>query len=159
MVQTWGMSRGPIVIGYEGSSAAKRAVNEAAKLFAGRKALVVTVWEPGLGLIAMEHAMPVVPVDISSALEVDEEQQQHALQIANQGAELARRAGLDAEALAVADESTVADTLVKLVEQEDAIAVVVGSHGHKAVKDVFVATTTRAVIQKSSRPVVVVRDR
>jgi nucleotide-binding universal stress UspA family protein len=152
------MSKGPIVIGYEGSSAAKKAVEEAGKLLAGSRALVVTVWEPGLALIAMEPAIQVVPVDISLALEIDEQQRQRALQIANQGAELARRAGLDAEGVAVADESNVADTLLKVVDEQDAIAVVVGSHGHNVIRDVFVATTTRAVIQKCKRPVVVVRQ-
>lgn len=152
------MSEGPIVIGYEGSRAAKKAIEEAGKLLTGSRALVVTVWEPGLALVAMEPAILAVPVDIGLALEVDEQQRQRALQIANQGAELAGRAGLDAEAVALANESTVADTLLRVVEEQGASAVVMGSHGHNVVRDVFLATTTRAVIQKCKCPVVVVRQ-
>ena len=41
-------SAAPILIGYDGSDTARRAVREAAELFGSRLALVVTVWEPGL---------------------------------------------------------------------------------------------------------------
>ena len=38
----------PVLIGYDGSGAARRAVHEAAELFGSRRALVLTVWEQGM---------------------------------------------------------------------------------------------------------------
>ena len=38
----------PVLIAYDGSDTARRAVREAGKLFGSRQALVVTVWEPAL---------------------------------------------------------------------------------------------------------------
>ena len=40
----------PVLIAYDGSDTARRAVREAAKLFGSRQVLVVTVWEPGLAM-------------------------------------------------------------------------------------------------------------
>ena len=42
----------PVLIAYDGSDTARRAVREAGKLFGSRQALVVTVWEPGLAYVA-----------------------------------------------------------------------------------------------------------
>jgi nucleotide-binding universal stress UspA family protein len=40
------MSGGPILVCYDGSDDAKRAVERAGELFAGRRTLVLHVWEP-----------------------------------------------------------------------------------------------------------------
>jgi hypothetical protein len=48
------MRSGPIVIGYDGSPAAEHAVAEAGDLLNGRLALVVVVWNQGLGFELLE---------------------------------------------------------------------------------------------------------
>jgi hypothetical protein len=48
------MRFGPIVIGYDGSVAAEHAVREAGELLGGRPALVVVVWNQGLGFELLE---------------------------------------------------------------------------------------------------------
>ena len=89
----------PILIAYDGSDAARRAISKAAELFASRKIVVMTVWEPGL---ASAMAMPMSSlgglapgtVDIEAAREADEQVQGRAERIARDGADLARAAGL-----------------------------------------------------------------
>ena len=91
------MPTGPIVIAYDGSPAAEHALRAAAELLGPRPALVVVVWEAGAGYEMTEipagtDLMP-APIDIRSAVEIDEALQERAQQLAQHGAELARQAG------------------------------------------------------------------
>ena len=157
----------PVLIAYDGSDTARRAVREAAKLFGSRQVLVVTVWEPGL---AYETAMPTaglemetaglepVLVDVEGAREVEEELHQRAYHTAREGAELARSAGLQATGLAVADEVHVADTIVGLAREKGVAAIVVGSRGLTGLRAKLEGSTSNAVLKHAPCPVVVVHD-
>jgi nucleotide-binding universal stress UspA family protein len=150
----------PIIIGYDGSPAADAAVDAAAELCRPRKALVVAVWEPEQAwsaLAPLADPITAVPIDLRVAFELEEALYEGAKRMAHQGAEMARRCGLDAEPRVVADEITVAETLVRLAEEYHAAAVVVGSHGHTAVREVLFGSTTRDVLKNAPCPTVVVR--
>lgn len=158
------MHTGPVVVGFDGSPASERALNEAAALLAPRKALVVVVWEAGRAFEMAEvsarnlaYEMPPAVLDVRTATELDLAMAETAQQLAQHGATLARDAGLDAEGLAVADDLTVADTLMRLAEERDAAAIVVGSHGHRGLRKLLLSSTSEAVLRRSSCPVVVVR--
>jgi nucleotide-binding universal stress UspA family protein len=146
-----------VVFGYDGSSAAERALCLMAPLLTPRRALVVTVWEVGVGYTLLTPTIAPAPVDIRAKLEVDEALYEGAQRLAEQGAARAREFGLDAESLAVADVLTPADTLVRIARERDAAMVVVGSHGHSGVRELLVGSTTRAVIRAAPCPVGVVR--
>jgi nucleotide-binding universal stress UspA family protein len=153
----------PVLIAYDGSDAARRAVREAGVLFGPRRALVVTVWEPGLAYdaTALPTAgleMPPVPVDIEEVQEVEHELQLHARRTAQDGAELARSVGLHAEALAVADEVHVADAIVRLARKRRVAAIVVGSRGLTGLRARLEGSTSNAVLKHASCPVVVVHN-
>src|SRR3954447_12134086 len=106
----------PVLFAYDGSDSARRCVSEIAELFGSRAVVVLTVWESGLTYAA---TMPVsgmelarAPVtDVEAAREADHELKAGAERIAEDGAELARSAGLRAEALAVRDETRVAEAI------------------------------------------------
>ena len=152
----------PILIAYDGSDTARRAVREAAKLFGSRQVLVVTVWEPGLAYeTSMPTAgleMPPVPVDVEGAREVEEELHQRARHTARDGAELAQSVGLQAKGLAVADEVHVADAIVGLARKRGVAAIVVGSRGLTGLRARLEGSTSNAVLKHASCPVVVVHD-
>jgi nucleotide-binding universal stress UspA family protein len=120
-------------------------------------ALVVTVWEPGVGYVLLTPTIAPAPIEIRATLEVDEALYERARQLAEEGATTARELGFDAEGLAVADVLAPADTLVRIARDRDAAMVVVGSHGHRAVRELIVGSTTRAVIRSAPCPVGVVR--
>jgi nucleotide-binding universal stress UspA family protein len=152
----------PILIAYDGSDAARRAVEEAGRLFQGHEVLVVTVWEPAL---AFESAMPTaglemepVPVDVEGALEIEEELRERARGTAKAGAELARTAGLEAKGLAVADEVHVADAITGLAGKRDVAAIVVGSRGLRGLRARLEGSTSQAVVKDAPCPVLVVHD-
>jgi nucleotide-binding universal stress UspA family protein len=155
---------GPIVVGYDGSPAAERAIREAGMLLGRRPALVVVVWKQGiawdlLDLPTATVGLPPAPLDIGSALETDRALYENAQRLARKGAGLARDAGMDAEGLAVADEPDIPipDTLVRVARERDAAAMVLGAHGHSPVGEVLLGSTTRAVLRRAEAPVLVVR--
>lgn len=153
----------PILIGYDGSDTARRAVHEAAELFGSRRALVVTVWEPGLAyetsaMTADPAGQVPEPVDSAAAQVVDDASRAHADRVAEEGAALAKSLGLQAEALAVADEGNVADAIVELAGKRDAAAIVVGSRGLSGLRARLEGSTSNAVAKHASCPVVLVHE-
>lgn len=152
------MPAGPVLIGYDGSPAADHALREAAALLVPRQALVVVVWEAGAAYETLEvPTIPAAPIDLRTAALTDQAMYEGARQLAHRGARLAADLGLEAESLAVADDVTVAETLVRLARERDAQAVVVGAHGHNRLERLFLGSTSRHVAEHAPCPVLVVR--
>jgi nucleotide-binding universal stress UspA family protein len=156
---------GPVVIGYDGSPSADTAIREAAPLLGDRPTLVVVVTKTGLGfemveLPASSIGLPPAPIDVRTALEVDQVLREKGQRMARHGAELAREAGFaDVEGLAVADDvgTPVWETLTDLARERDSQAIVVGSHGHSRIGDVVLGSVSRDVIRHAPCPVLIVR--
>lgn len=153
-----------LVLGYDGSELATAALRRTAKLFPGSPAVVVTVWEPGLGAMMATGAgldltgTAPLPPDPELVSEVDKAEQHQAEVLAREGARVARSLGLDAEPHAVPDQLDVADVIVDVADERDAAAVVVGSHGISGLRSRLLGGTSRKVLARCSRPVVVVRS-
>jgi nucleotide-binding universal stress UspA family protein len=155
-----------VVIDYDGSEAADRAVREAGGLLAGRPALVVVVWKAGLGWELVELpttsiGLPPAQIDVRTAVEIDQTMAERAQKLAEQGARMAREAGFEADGLAVAEDvdTPIAETIVSVARDREAAAIVVGAHGHGRLSEVILGGTSRDVIRRADRPVVVVRGR
>jgi nucleotide-binding universal stress UspA family protein len=153
--------RGPVLIGYDGTPAAERALRETAELLSGREAVVVVVWKAGLGfelveLPAASVGLPPSPIDVRTALEVDRSLLESASRGAERAAELARELGLDAEPLVVADdpETPVDETLVRVARERDAQVLAVGAHKHGPI----LGRISRGVVRNASCPALVVRE-
>jgi nucleotide-binding universal stress UspA family protein len=151
----------PAVVAFDGSAEARAAITSAVALFPGRRLVVVSVWEPGLALaLAPTRDMTGVGYPPPSAAEVaalDDAQKNHAVEVADAGVALARELGATAEANPVADEAHVADTLAAVAERVDACAIVVGSRGLGGVRSRLFGSTSRDVLQRTDRPVLVVK--
>jgi nucleotide-binding universal stress UspA family protein len=151
---------GPVIIGFDGTPASERAVREAAALLAPRPALVVVVWEAGrafddanLSVAALEG--PRAALDVRGPFEAQEAAFEAAQRLADQGAALAGEAGLEAEGLAVADDVTVAETLVRLATERDGQAVVIGAHGHHELRKLVLGSTLSGLLRQAPCPVLV----
>lgn len=156
------MPSGPVVIGFDASPAATRALREAAALLRPRSALVAVVWEAGYAFDMADLPTglletPPTTVDVRTAMRLDEQMYANAQRMAEHGAALAAEAGLDAQGLAVADDITVADTLIRIATEHAAQALVVGAHGHSAWREVLLGSTTREIVHRAPCPVLVVR--
>jgi nucleotide-binding universal stress UspA family protein len=151
----------PAVVAYDGSAEARAAIEAAVALFGRRRLIVVSVWEPGLAQAMAPLRDPTgVGYPISTPAEaaaIDEIQHDHAVRAAEAGAALARELGASAEPLSVADEADVAETLAALADEHDAAALVIGSRGLGKVKSSLFGSTSRELLRRTSRPVLVVR--
>jgi nucleotide-binding universal stress UspA family protein len=152
------MRSGPALVGYDGSPAAQQALQEAIDLLGPVPLLVVMIWEPGqpFEVVAAPTVDP-APIDIRAALELDQQLYDRARRWVEQAAADARKHGRTADGLVVADEMTPADTLIRLATERDAAVIVVGRHGHRALTEALIGSTTRELIRHAPCPVLVAR--
>jgi nucleotide-binding universal stress UspA family protein len=150
----------PVLVAYDGSDPARRAIREAAGLFGSRQALVVTVWEP-----ALDYETPApdpmgmsLPVDPDEMERMDEGLQARAERTADAGAELAKSVGLQAEALAVLEERDIADAIAEVARSRDVAVIVIGSRGLSGLRARLEGSTSNALLKRSPCPVLVVHD-
>ena len=152
----------PVLIAYDGSEVSRAAVRHAAELFAGRPAVLATVWEPGLAAIPVGLPGTIgaggLPLDMETVEAVDRGQREHASTVAGDGAEFARSLGLVAEPQAVPDEVDVAETLLGIARERGAAVVVVGSHGISGLRPRLLGSVSRKVVEHCDQPVLVIRD-
>lgn len=156
------MHSGPVVIAFDGSPAALRALQAAAELLAPRPGLVVVVWEAGAAydfatLPSARLDLPPGGLDLRTAAELDQAAYADAVELARHGAAMARKLGMPAEGLAVADELTASETLVRVASDVDAATVVVGRHDRSTLRDVLMGSTAKGLLRNAPCPVLVVR--
>jgi nucleotide-binding universal stress UspA family protein len=145
-----------IVIAYDGSADSKAAIDQAAKQYPGASAVVVSVWQHFADTIAragFAAGLGSTGVDYE---QVDEESEKIAGQRAEEGAEQARAAGLDAQPATTAVGTTIADAILAEADRVDATAIVMGSRGLTGVKSLLLGSVSNAVVHHADRPVVVV---
>jgi nucleotide-binding universal stress UspA family protein len=145
-----------ILICYDGSVDSRAAIEHAGELLSGQAATVLTVWEPfvevmtrtsyGLGLTA-----GMVNID-----DIDTANQQGAEASAQEGAELARKVGLNAQPRTCSQVSTVANAILAEAEAIGASAIVMGSRGLTGVRSLLLGSVSHNVIQHADRTVIVV---
>lgn len=143
-----------IVIAFDGSDGATAALEQAGELFVGQEATIVTVWQRFLDLMARTGgSIEAAAFDYG---DLDRSAEQTAEQTAQTGAEAASAAGLDATGRAVVASSSVADAILDVAAELDASAVVIGTRGHTGVKSLLLGSVSHQLLQRASRPVVVV---
>jgi nucleotide-binding universal stress UspA family protein len=145
---------GLIVIGYDGSTDARRAVYAARMLDADR-ALVVNVWQPP---IADDTAS--IPIGTAPALPASGEEEQFeagARHTAEEGAALATEAGVTAEPVLLRGSAgRIGKLLTSLAEERDATAIVVGRRGISRLAAVVLGSVSDATVREAHCPVLVV---
>lgn len=151
---TSGDDKRPVLIAYDGSEFAKAAVQRAGEeLGDGREALIVTVFEPldGVPLFGVAG----VPVESETMSQLYASAENAAQKVAEEGDELARAAGFEAEPLASAG-NPVWNRIVEVAEERGADLIVIGSRGLSGVKHALLGSVAAAVSQHSKRSVLIV---
>lgn len=144
-----------VVIAYDGSEHARRAVERAGAVLQPGPAVVVCVWLP------LEQAAPAATLGASAGLviagarELDTAARERAEAVAAEGAELARAAGFDAEARAIEGGASPWHAIVHCAEQLDASVIVTGSRGRSSVAAALLGSTAQGVLHHAGRPVLV----
>jgi nucleotide-binding universal stress UspA family protein len=137
-------SDGPIVFAFDGSDEAKAAIARAGQLLSGRKAIVLTVWEP-----------PTIWAAGEAETQIEGDMARAATRIADEGADLAREAGF--EASAQAERGVPAwQAITEAADDAQASVIVLGSRGRSGVKYVLLGSVATAVAQHTTRTVLIV---
>ena len=161
----------PVLLCYDGSDAAKRAIESAGKLLGGGNAIVLTVWE-SLGSAVLRRP-PRLPGELGrdtralaeDVIEtIDAGVTQDAQATAAEGVEIAAAAGFDARPearraiarTAEREEVTVWRAILDAADEEDARALVLGSRGRSAVQSALLGSVSYGVVHHSTRPLLVV---
>jgi nucleotide-binding universal stress UspA family protein len=144
------MDSNPILICYDGSPDAARAIDSAAALLGPRRAVVLDV---ALPLTAPESVAAVSPVVPSAAFE--ETNTAGAGAVAARGAELARASGFEAEARTTLDAPTWAG-VVDAANELDAAVIVIGSRGLNGLEEALKGSLSHQVAEHAGRPVLIV---
>lgn len=142
-----------ILIAYDGSDDAKAAIEQASRLFAGEQVAVLTVWQRFIDTVARVGGGISMVYDYD---EIDRDTEKGAQAKAEEGAALAKEAGLDASARTAIVDTTIADAILAEAADADASAVVCGSRGYTGVRSLMLGSVSHHVLQHADLPVLVV---
>jgi len=139
---------GPVLICYDGSADAGRAIPVAAALLMSRSAVVLDIGP--LALVAEAYA-----ADGSEAVELERSVSEETLAQAEAGAELARAVGFTAEARGTLD-SPNWRAVAEIADEIGAAAIVLGSRGLTGLRELVEGSLSHEVAKHDHRPVLVV---
>jgi nucleotide-binding universal stress UspA family protein len=145
----------PILIAYDGSEHARAAIERAGPLLRPRRAVVVCVWTPISSAAAAAALGAPAGVAQTGAEKLDAAGRDRAQQLAEEGAELARGAGLEAESHAVEATGAAWRAIVHWAKELDAAAIVTGTRGRSGVAAAILGSTAQGVLNHAGRPVLV----
>ncbi|MGZ8563708.1 MAG: universal stress protein, partial [Candidatus Limnocylindria bacterium] len=145
-----------ILIAYDDSDAAKAAIESAGRLFPGRRADVVNVWQPVV--VTAPAGNITVPTEVmgEACIELDRYAEGHAEWVAEEGAIAARASGLEASSRAVQARGNIWATLVHDAAEDEPAAIVLGSRGRSGIKSVLLGSVSTGVVHHAPVPVIVV---
>lgn len=146
-----------VLIAYDGSENSQRAVEYAGRFLSAKRAVVLTVWEPMVrqaarisGLSGMMQPDWLPEEDQDDIAHVD------AKSVCEEGLEIAKKAGLTAEARCVETGTTIWTTIVALADELEADIIVTGTRGTTGLRSLLQSSTADHVLRHSHRPVLIV---
>jgi nucleotide-binding universal stress UspA family protein len=140
----------PVLICYDGSEGAGRAIKAAAALFGERHAVVVDIGPPLTAAESVAALDSVVPGNAFEDLNTAD-----ALDRARAGAAAAREAGFTAEARAELAAPTW-EGILDVADTIDAEVIVVGTRGLSGARELFEGSVSHQLAEHSTRPVLMV---
>jgi nucleotide-binding universal stress UspA family protein len=146
----------PYLLCFDGSDSAERAIRSAGEIIGGGPALVVHAWLPPSAMLLQARGLDSSHPLRAAADEFDAKAREQAAGVAAEGARIASEAGFDAEPLALETPHGVWRPIVKLAEERDARAGVVGSHGLSPVRSTLMGSVSHGIANHCARPVLVV---
>jgi nucleotide-binding universal stress UspA family protein len=139
----------PILICYDGSDDARHAIEVAGSLFAGRRALVLSVWVP-FSSMYVGYPLAVWPAVDSTEL------RRRAETLAAEGSARARAVGLAASPLVAEALSGVAATINDVADVNAVALIAMGTRGLSGIRSVVLGSVSHSVAQHAHRPLLVV---
>jgi nucleotide-binding universal stress UspA family protein len=148
---------GPLVIAYDGSEPARKAIEVAGDFFSGRAALVVHVWESQYRRSLTVQTLANAPGDDLRRIIADLD---HALGDAaatttEEGVALAQEAGLDATGETVETTAGVWRTIASHARTRDAALIVTGARGIGGARSALLGSVSSGLIHDAEVPILI----
>jgi nucleotide-binding universal stress UspA family protein len=147
---------GPLLLCYDGSADAVRAIERAGALFTGSGAVVATVWERHAGFEAGAWLDEVGTSTVDNHY-LDRRQAEHAAGVAADGVRVAQEAGLQAAPVSVEATGPVWQAILELADRLDAATIVMGSRGLTGLRSMLHGSVSSAVLEHAERPTLIIR--
>jgi len=147
------MPADPLMICYDGSEDAKHMIAETGILFPGRHALVLTVWQPISSLASVTWSGATVMPNFT---ELDHVASEDGRSRAEEGVDLARESGLEAEPLVVETNGPIWETIIETAELRRAAVIVMGSRGLTGLRSILLGSVSGTVVHHAHRPTLVI---
>ena len=141
---------------YDGSADAKQAIARSTGLLGGHDAVVMCVFESVLAMPAGSDFPYPDMVPVQDAGEIDQAARERSLELAREGCELLRAAGVRATPAAVAGMGAVWRTILAEADDRDAAVIVLGSRGLTGVRSLVLGSVSHGVANHSRRPVLII---
>jgi nucleotide-binding universal stress UspA family protein len=149
---------GPVLLCYDGSEEAAHAIERAGALLTGRRAVVLTVWQPLAGLSSIAWSGAGETPSMVDFTELDRAAAEKGDRLSQEGARIAEKAGLNVESVAIKASGTVWKTILELAEAHDAATIVMGSRGLSGLWSTLLGSVSSAVAHHADRPTLIVRQ-
>ncbi len=146
-----------ILICYDGSPDARTAIEQGGQLLTGQRAMVLTVWQTFVEVLAHTPSGFGLAAGVAdNTEEIDTATRKNAEDHAREGVELAKKAGFDAEGQTVSQETSTAEAILSAAKELDAAAILMGSRGLTGLKSLLVGSVSHGVLQHADRAVIIV---
>src|SRR5699024_256500 len=146
-----------IIIAYDGTENARRAIRYAGRFLAAERAVLVTVWEPMVRQAArMSGLSGMMQPDWLPDDDTEDVAHVEARAVAEEGLQLASEAGLRAEARCIESGTTLWTTIVEIADELDADVIITGTRGTTGLRSLIRSSTADHVLRHSHRPVLIV---
>jgi nucleotide-binding universal stress UspA family protein len=150
---------GPMLIGYDGSDGSRAAIATAARLLSGRTAVVVHAWPSPVRHSFAGEALLATPVEEvhDIAVDLDHIFAEHASELAEEGAAIARELELDARGVAIESATGAWRALVATARAEGASLIVAGCRGRGALASTILGSVASDLVHNAELPTLIVR--
>ena len=143
--------QGPLILCYDGSDAAERAIRIAPVLVGrGREARVLYAYKPTERSLGVAQGVAGGRIDAPVLGEAE------AHGVVERGVAIARDAGFEADPLLLEADRRTAEIVAGKAEELDAPAIVIGTRGLSGLKTAVLGSVAREVVNAYHRPVVLV---
>ena len=148
---------GPLVIAYDGSDPARKAIEIAGGFFSGRAALVVHVWESHYRHSLTVQTLASAPGDDLRRIiaDLDSAIGDAAATTTGEGVALAQQAGLDATGETVQTTAGVWRTIASLARERNAALIATGARGIGGARSALLGSVSSGLIHNAEVPILI----
>jgi nucleotide-binding universal stress UspA family protein len=150
---------GPVIVAYDGSDGAKRAIEVVGRLLSGHAVVVVHAWDPAVHQSVAARALAGPGDELRSIVALLRDSAAgDATATTQAGVDTARAAGLDAVGDTVESHGGAWRGVAAAAQTHGASVIAVGSRGHGAARSALLGSVSSGLVQNAELPILVVPE-